>query len=176
MIVVTNKYIYIDCDGVILDSEQRMLERKKIAGFPDHNDKKQFEAYFKYADKFIEEWDYIINGASSINSSVEIIAELERLKRNIVILTKVHSLVEMKMKIANLKYSRHINCPIICVPPGIQKQEMVSAKGRILIDDSYKNINAWNLVGGKGVLFSVNQNEEERGVKKVRSLEFLLKR
>ena len=44
------------------------------------------------ADMLDGEWEYIICGAKSINNSVEIIRELEMMKKNIAILTKIHSL------------------------------------------------------------------------------------
>ncbi len=44
------KCIYIDLDGVILNSQQKMLERKEQAGFYNHKDKEEFNNYFKLAD------------------------------------------------------------------------------------------------------------------------------
>lgn len=37
------KYIFIDCDGVILDSEQRMNKKKEERGYLNHNDGKEFD-------------------------------------------------------------------------------------------------------------------------------------
>ena len=90
-----NDYTFIDFDGVILDSEKRMLERKYELGFHNHKDKEEFNEYFKYTELHTEEWDYIITEASEINNSVEIIKELESRKRKIAILTKIHTLYEM---------------------------------------------------------------------------------
>ena len=39
---MTNDYTFIDFDGVILDSEQRMLERKFNLGLPDHKNESEF--------------------------------------------------------------------------------------------------------------------------------------
>lgn len=111
MIMNTN-YTLIDFDGVILDSEERMLDRKFSIGLHNHNDVNEFYKYFKYTDRHPEEWDYIIRNANSINDSVEIMRELERLKKNIAILTKIHSLYEMKVKIDDLRNNRKINCPV----------------------------------------------------------------
>lgn len=112
-------YTFIDCDGVIIDSEQRMLKRKEEMGFLNHKDSNQFDEYFSLADEIDGEWETIINDAKSINDSVEIIRELERMKRKIAILTKIHSLKEMKIKVQDLRENRHIYSPIIFVPPGI---------------------------------------------------------
>ena len=69
--------------------------------------------------KYPEEWDYIIRNASSINGSVEIIKELEKI-RKVAILTKIHTLYEMKVKIEDLRDNRKIECPVIFVPPGVK--------------------------------------------------------
>ena len=169
-----NDFTYIDFDGVILDSEERMLERKDNVGFHNHKDEKEFYDYFAYTNIHEEEWDYIIREASSINNSVEIIRELESLKKNIAILTKIHTLNEMKVKIEDLREHRKIYCPVFFVPPGIKKHNVVMPNGQILVDDSKKNIRVWNENGGRGLVFdkTLSDNTNE----KVKSLEFLLKR
>ena len=84
-----NDYTFIDFDGVVLDSEEKMLERKYNLGFRDHNNKTEFDAYFEYTTLHPEEWDYIIREACSINDSVEIIRNLEMLKKKIAIANNV---------------------------------------------------------------------------------------
>lgn len=168
------EYTLIDFDGVILDSEERMLDRKFSLGLHNHKDKNEFYLYFEYANYHPEEWDYIIREANSINGSVEIIRELEKFKKNIAILTKVHSLVEMKVKIDDLRNNRKIFCPIFFVLPGIEKYEVITPNHQLLIDDSEKNINLWIENGGKGLIFDKTINENNDC--KVRSLELLLRR
>ena len=167
-------YTFIDCDGVILDSEERMLERKYELGFHDHKCEEEFDAFFKYTESNLEEWDEIIRNSKSINNSVEIIRELERIKKKIAILTKIHTLYEMKVKIDVLRNDKKINCPVIFVPPGIKKYQVIVPKGQLLIDDSKKNINGWIENGGTGLIFDryLEKNDE----KSVKSLEFLIKR
>ena len=63
-------YTYIDLDGVILNSEERMLERKYHLGFHDHQNKREFDSYFNYTNLQPEEWDYIIREASLINNVI----------------------------------------------------------------------------------------------------------
>ncbi len=171
---MNNNYTYIDFDGVILDSEERMLGRKYSVGFHNHMDEKEYDEYFNYTNLHPEEWDYIIREANSINNSVEIIKELERMKKKIAILTKIHTLYEMKVKVEDIRNNRKIKCPIFFVPPGIKKHNVVIPNGQLLIDDSKKNINLWIANGGEGVVFdkSLSQNDND----KVKSLEFLIKR
>ncbi len=169
-----NNYTFIDLDGVILNSEERMLERKYSLGFLNHKDETEFEKYFDYTNLHPEEWDYIIRGANAINHSVEIIHELELLHKKIAILTKIHTLYEMKVKVEDLRLQRNIQCPIFFVPPGIKKHQVVIPNNQLLIDDSEKNIAGWIENGGKGLIFdpSILKNNES----KVKSLELLLQR
>ena len=167
-----NNCTYIDFDGVILDSEKRMLERKYSIGLLNHRNKGEFEKYFEYTNAHPEEWDYIIRDAKSVNNSVEIISELEKLK-NITILTKIHTLYEMKVKIEDLREHRKIMSPVIFVPPGVKKHQAVIPNGQMLIDDSEKNIKYWIENGGIGLIF--DEEIEENTIHKVKSLEFLLK-
>ena len=171
---MTNDYTFIDFDGVILDSEERMLERKYDLGFHNHKNESEFDAYFEYTNLHPEEWEYIIKEAKSINNSVEIIKELEILKRKIAILTKIHTLQEMKVKTEVLRENLNILCPVIFVPPGVKKHQVVIPNNQLLIDDSKKNIVRWIENGGKGLIFdsTIENNSDE----KVKSLEFLLKR
>ena len=169
-----NDYTFIDFDGVILDTEQRMLDRKYDLGFHNHHDETEYLAYFDYTKLHPEEWDYIIRKGKSINNSVEIIQELESLKKKIAILTKVHTLYEMKTKIEDLREHRNIECPVFFVPPGVEKYQVIIPNNQLLIDDFEKNVNAWIANGGQGLIFdsSIPKNTGT----KIRSLEFLLKR
>ena len=171
---MTKDYTYIDFDGVILDSEERMLDRKDSLGLHDHKNEEEFDKYFEYTNSHPEEWDYIIREARSINNSIEIIRELELLRKKIAILTKIHTLYEMRVKIEELRNHRNIQCPVFFVPPGIKKYQVVIPNGQMLIDDSKKNVRTWKENGGTGYIFdkTIEQDTDER----VRSLEFLIKR
>lgn len=169
-----NENTFVDFDGVILDSEERMLQRKYDIGFHNHKSESEFDKYFEYTNSHPEEWDYILKGASSINNSIEIIKELESLKKNIIILTKIHTLQEMKIKIEVLREQFEIFCPIIFVPPGIKKHQVVIPNNQLLVDDSEKNIYGWIENGGQGLVFDSTIDCDS--TKKIRSLEFLIKR
>ena len=169
-----DNYVFIDFDGVIVDSEARMLARKDEIGLHNHKDKEEFDLFFDYTKTHPEEWDYIIREAKSINNSVEIIKELEQLKKKIAILTKIHTLQEMKVKIEDLREHRDIMCPIFFVPPGIKKYQVVIPNKQLLIDDSKKNVKGWIENGGEGLIFdpTIKQNTKE----KVKNLELLINR
>lgn len=168
------EYTFIDLDGVILDSEERMLERKYDVGFTNHKDRQEYDKYFDYTLLHPEEWNYIIREAKSINNSVEIIKELESLKKKIAILTKIHTFDEMRTKTEDIREHRGIKCPIIFVPSGIKKHQIIIPNRQLLVDDSKKNIKGWIENGGEGKVFdsTISENNDTT----VRSLEFLLKR
>lgn len=92
----------------------------------------------------------------------------------IAILTKIHSLHEMRVKIEDLRENRKIICPVLFVPLGVDKNVVEKPNGKILIDDSKTNIRLWIENGGKGFIFDKTIPEDTNN--KVKSLEFLLKR
>lgn len=156
------KKIFLDLDGVILDSEKRVVDLKKT-----YNDL-SWDDFFNIID-----WDKLLSESISINNSVEIINDIQKRKNNISILTKVHTLLEAQAKINELRNKRNITIPIIIVPPHIRKSQIyIPTNGEILVDDSEKNINDWNIKGGRGILFCHDDNIDNN---KVKSLEFLLK-
>ncbi len=169
-----NDYTFIDFDGVILNSEERMLKRKYDMGYIDHKNKDEFDKYFEYTNLNPREWDYIIREATPINNSVEIIKELENMHKKIAILTKIHTLYEMKVKIEDLRENRKIMCPIYFVPPGIKKHQLIIPNNQLLIDDSKKNIKGWIENGGQGLIF--DSSIESNTYNKVKSLDFLIRR
>ena len=165
-------YIFIDFDGVILDSQKRIHDRMDTF-FTGSDKNGNYNNYLKYADEHIEEWDYIIREAPTLNNSVEIIRELEKLDRKIAILTKFHSLDEANVKIDDLRNHRKINIPVILVPPRAFKEQVIIPNGQLLVDDRETNIEHWVNSGGTGVVF--DPTIEKDTTTKVKSLEFLLK-
>ena len=89
-------------------------------------------------------------------------------------MTKIHTLYEMKVKIEDLRDNRKIECPVIFVPPGVKKHNVVFPNGQLLIDDSENNVSLWLENGGNGLVFDKSISDDTSV--KVRSLEFLLKR
>lgn len=156
-------YTFLDLDGVILDSEERIIELK------ERNKEISWNDFFETLD-----WVNLLKDSKSINNSVEIIKELENKKKKIVILTKIHTLLEMQAKVFELRNNRGITSPILFVPPHVKKSQIyIPTNNEILIDDSLKNITDWNENCGKGILFDPYDKYPVK--KKVKSLEFLLK-
>ena len=89
--------IFIDFDGVIFDTEQRVVERKKLR--PDISWNKFFEE---------QDWFELLDESKVINNAIDYILEAQEKTRQLAILTKIHTLVEMEAKVKALRNC--INC------------------------------------------------------------------
>ncbi len=142
------KELYIDFDGVILDTIPHLYQAADEAG-RERSDSKFYETFdFK---KILKD-EYILN--DSINCIQKII---ESKKFNISILTHINSLQEGIDKVEYLrKFFKDIT--IILVPKKISKTKMIHTKGAILIDDYAHNLREWESEGGISVRFSQKRN------------------
>lgn len=137
--------VFIDFDGVIFDTEKRVVERKKLR--PDIS----WNVFFEELD-----WFELLEEAKVINNAIDYILEAQSKSKQIAILTKIHTLLEMEAKVRALR-SRNIEIPILFVPPHIKKSQIyLPNNGEILIDDSVKNLIDWEQKGGRGLYFSEN--------------------
>ena len=137
--------IFIDFDGVIFDTEKRVVERKKLR--PDIS----WNVFFEESD-----WFELLEEAKVINNAIDYILEAQSKSKQIAILTKIHTLLEMEAKVRALR-SRNVEIPILFVPPHIKKSQIyLPNNGEILIDDSIKNLIDWEQKGGRSIYFSEN--------------------
>ena len=130
--------IYIDFDGVILDTDTTINNIIK-----DNNINKK--EYISNCN-----WDNLLNSTAVINNSIKYLKES---KLDINLLSKISTLEE---GIAKVKYLRNnnINMNIHLVPTKISKSDIVSPKGNILIDDKVYNLDEWNSKGGTSIFFN----------------------
>lgn len=138
----------IDFDGVIYDTEQRIVDRKKNF------------SYISWDEFFLElDWFQLLEESKVINNSIELILMAQEKNKRIAILTKIHTLGEMQAKTEILR-SEKIEIPILFVPPHITKSQIYIPKhGETLIDDSIKNLREWQRCGGKSIYFNEQGNE-----------------
>ena len=152
------KNLYIDFDGVILDTITPLYE--EYNKLPEEKQNRDF--YVSYPWEAIIDDKYIIN--DSINDIYKII---ESNKFNLSILTHVNSLKEAILKIHYLrKYFKDIT--IIPCPKEISKTKMIHTEGSILIDDYAGNLREWEQENGIGVRF--NQKGNGKGFKTIKNL------
>ena len=144
---MSNQKVFIDLDGVIFDTEQRVVERKNLR--PDLS----WNEFFNELD-----WFELFAESKVINNAVDYILEGQEKNKKIAILTKIHTLLEMQAKVNKLR-NCNINVPILFVPPHIKKTSIyLPNNGEILIDDSIKNLKDWKEHGGVGIHFDENLN------------------
>ena len=153
------KNLYIDFDGVILDTMTPIFE-----DYEKQSITKETEAEF-----FINyPWNNIINDDYIIGEAInDIYKIIESEKFNLAILTHINSLKEGELKINYLRnYFKDIT--IIPCPKKIPKTKMIETKDAILIDDYAGNLRDWEKEGGVPIRFSRKGNG--KGYKVIKEL------
>lgn len=145
------KNLYIDFDGVILDTIRLSYDTMKELNIDPSSE--EGNEFYKNLD-----WKTFIASAPQINDSFACIEKIIESKRfHVAILTHVISLGEAVEKVHYIrKYLKDIT--IIPVPKQVSKTKMVPVKDAILIDDYTENLRQWKEAGGIGVRFSMNLN------------------
>ena len=148
------KQLYIDFDGVILDTISKTYTEIEKQGIDKKNQDKVIE-YFKNVD-----WEKLIEETDQINDSINEIKKICASKKfNVYILTHINSTNEM---IAKIKYLHKVlpQVTVVSVPKQIPKTEVVNPSAAILIDDYSGNIKEWQKNLGIGIKFV---KEKENG-------------
>ena len=141
------KQLYIDFDGVILDTMTKTYETLKEQNI-DKNDQEKVQAFFRDLD-----WKKLISETKEINDSINEIKKIcDSKKFNVYILTHINSVNEMVEKI-NYLHQKLPSVTIVSVPKQIPKTEVVNASSAILIDDYSGNIKEWQKKLGIGIKF-----------------------
>jgi len=141
------KQLYIDFDGVILDTMSKTYETLKEQNI-DKNDQEKVQAFFRDLD-----WKKLISETEEINDSINEIKKIcDSKKFNVYILTHINSVNEMVEKI-NYLHKKLPSVTIVSVPKQIPKTEVVNASSAILIDDYSGNIKEWQKKLGIGIKF-----------------------
>jgi len=154
--------IFIDFDGVIFDTEQRVVEQK------NKNPNISWDEFFENLD-----WFKLLEEAKVINYAIEHILEAQSKGKQIQILTKIHTLLEMQAKVYALR-RRKVEVPILFVPPHVKKSQIyIPNNGEILVDDSIKNLVDWKKNGGTSIYFN-EELEKVPEFETIKSLKMVL--
>ena len=138
--------IYIDCDGVILDTESHLFDEYYKLKEKDPNLRKS--VFLQGVD-----WDSYLETVKDINDALYLLRSYD--PEDVSILTKVNSISEGIAKIAYFR--RHnIKNNIIVVPYILSKDMVVDARGNILVDDYVGNLKAWQKAEGLAIYFGLN--------------------
>ncbi len=160
------KKLYIDFDGVILDTIPiiyKRLEKESI-------DVTEEDALIQFYENL--EWKSLIQEAPQIHHSIAAIKKIIASKQfDVAILTHVNSQSEILEKVAYLKKELP-GITIISVPKQLHKTDMVNPKGAILIDDFTGNLIDWDERGGIAIKFSLTP--KDRGFPVIDRLDMIL--
>lgn len=150
------KNLYIDFDGVILDTLTPIYNLAEKLNLNYKTQTKEVGLLFSKID-----WETLIEESPALNDSINSIKKLAKSKKfNISILTHVNSLKEAKTKIEFLNEIMD-DLTIIPVPKAVSKTKMTQTKDAILVDDFSGNLKEWQNAGGISVKFSKNKEESE---------------
>ena len=159
------KELYIDFDGVIMDTIPYLYKALDDSGINTKNEADVREFFSKY------DYSKIINDGNILNNSIACIDELKNSNIfQISILTHINSLEEGIVKVNYLRgYFKDIT--IVLVPKQLDKTEMVHAKGAILVDDYSGNLRAWESKGGIPIKFvKETENSDFKTIKSLKEL------
>lgn len=161
------KNLYIDFDGVILDTITPVYNLAKKLNIDVKTQTKEMGLLFSKID-----WETLIDESEELSNSINSIKKLKESKKfNISILTHINSLKEAKAKIEFIN-NLFDDLTIIPVPKSCSKTMMTQTKNAILVDDYSGNLREWESSGGIGVKYT--KEKEECEFKNVTSLEELL--
>ena len=145
--------LYLDCDGVILDTISMSYQKLKELGITDEERTRE---YFRNIN-----WDELIEEAGEIDNATDKIKKLlESNLFDISILTHVNSDNEAFVKYTYFK-DKIPEVEIIPVKKIIQKGDHVDPTGCILVDDYLPNLEYWEEKGGIPVKFSDSGKESK---------------
>lgn len=136
--------LYLDCDGVILDTINKSYQMLREEGVTKEDEVRAFYSNIC--------WEKLIIDSGEIDGSINKIKELTNYF-DISILTHVNT---RKEALAKIEYFSQ-NLPgieVITVPKGTEKADAVDARGAILVDDFLPNLKVWEKGGGMPIKFS----------------------
>ncbi len=136
--------LYLDCDGVILDTintSYKMMEEENIKTDEDR------KIFYSNLD-----WKELITKSGEIDNAIEKIKALAKVY-DVEVLTHIISEEEINAKREYFnKMLPDIN--IIYVPKNIRKADYVNPENSILVDDFLPNLEHWEEKGGIPIKFS----------------------
>ena len=143
--------LYIDFDGVILDTEKLLFEQWR------KNPNRHLLSIGEKI-KYIQQanWNYILNNSPIINDSIYYLKCMD--PKDSFVLTKIHS--ENNEGYEKISWLRKMGVKqgIYLVPHRIKKSDIVDANGNTLIDDSLKNLKEWQNAGGNPIFFDIDDD------------------
>lgn len=168
--------LYIDCDGVILNTIIISYRELRKLGYLDENYKK-IEKYTKEISEYFRDldWKKRLSEASEINNSISAIRKIIQSGKfqNVQILTHINSPSEGLDK--KVYFERILpDVPVRLVTMHVSKADAVDPTNSILIDDHSPNLVDFEEKGGLGIKFDEDKTEDYRShIQNGKTYEFL---
>lgn len=143
---------YIDCDGVVLNTEKGLFDNYHI--LKKQNPSLTRKNYIQNLD-----WRNWLEQAGDLNDAIYILKNYP--PDDAELLTRFYSMNEGGCKVKYLR-SRGVRNNIILVPDDLCKSQIVTACGNILVDDSNGNLEDWNNNFGIPFYFGDDISEFDR--------------
>ena len=143
--------IYIDFDGVILDTEKLLFEEWRKNPNRHLLPESEKIKYIKNAN-----WEYIIWNSEIINDSIYYLKHIDPSQSTI--LTKISSLENEGLSKIKWLRAKKVRQPIILTPSIAKKTDMVDPKNNILIDDCLTNLDEWKENLGIPIFFDIDND------------------
>lgn len=145
------KKLYIDFDGVILDTIKITYEKLEKLNLGTPEEVKDF--YINL------DWDILLKQTNQINDSINCIKKI--INSNLFDVKILTHIVSYNEGVGKIKYIKELipHLEVIIVPKEINKCDMVNCKDAILIDDYSYNLDLWLEKGGIPVKFSDNNRD-----------------
>ena len=140
--------IYVDFDGVILDTWEVIFSKYKEQFKTTEIDENKIKKLMLDIG-----WNFILDNSEEINNSLKNIKEINK-NYQVCILTKVNSVEEQNSK---KKFLQTKGITKMCfVPYNSSKTQYANPHENILIDDDLKNLEEWEQKGGISIFFNKN--------------------
>ncbi len=141
--------LYLDCDGVILDTIDTAYRIMEKNGLDIHNGQ-EVNRFFINTD-----WNVLIYEAGIINNAIIKIKKIidSNIFSNVIILTKLSGNLDEE-KIKRILFGKLLpNVEVITVNFYANKDEIVDPINNVIVEDSVNNAKRWIAAGGVGVYF-----------------------
>ncbi len=168
--------LYIDCDGVILNTIIISYRELRKLGYLDEN----YKQIKEYADEIrgyyaTIDWNELLKEADEINNSICAIRKIVDSGKfqNVQILTHINSAGEGVVK---KEYFEKLlpDVPVRLVAKHVSKADAVDPINSILIDDHSPNLVEFEEKGGLGIKFDEEKTEDYRShIQNGKTYEFL---
>ncbi len=146
--------LYLDCDGVILNTMETSYKMMKELGLDSRKCEDLDYFFISYID-----WNYLIYKSGIINDAILKIRKIKdsNFYKDVKILTKLSGNIDEELIKRRLFLKLLPDIEVITLPFKGNKDEVVNPVGNILVEDNLSNFDRWEKAYGNAILFKQNE-------------------